>query len=73
MFIPKEFINGKRIENGPMTGTLAQPCLCGHPVEDEDEGILVAMAVGNKITVHLLHPEHAPAVLLQGGMDGPEF
>ena len=62
--IPKDFVNGIRISNGPMAGIIAKPCLCGVPCSDGDECVLIGTNYGD---FYLVHIEHAPAGVFSGG------
>lgn len=65
--IPKDFVSGVRIGNGPMEGVIAKPCLCGTPCVEGDECILIGTNFGD---FYLVHVEHAPAGIFgAGGLD----
>lgn len=71
LFIPKEFVSGIRVHDGPLAGHLARPCLCGEPVRPGEKAILIGNNLGE---VYLVHPEHAPASInVDDDEDDSEF
>jgi hypothetical protein len=50
--IPKLFVSGIRIPNGPYKGYLAQPCICGYSIAGEEELYLVEQDDGSLSFCH---------------------
>lgn len=68
--VPKDFVNGIRIADGPMAGIIAKPCLCGVTCVEGDECILIGTNFGD---FYLVHVEHAPAGVFSAGGSDAEF
>jgi hypothetical protein len=64
--IPKDFVNGTRIEDGPFQGIIAKPCFCGRQVQSGENAVLVGSNFGE---FYLLHEEHCPAGIVGGEED----
>lgn len=51
--LPKDWREAIRVQDGPHSGVLAAPCLCGHPFEDEDEVVFVEWVNGTFMVCHI--------------------
>lgn len=50
--LPKAWRDAIRIQDGPHAGMLANPCLCGYPLKDQDEVIFVEWMDGSFMVCH---------------------
>lgn len=52
--VPKEFLSQIYIEDGPIEGELAAPCLCGYPTDanDPDIRLIVWYSTGKLMYAH---------------------
>lgn len=50
--IPKGFLTGIRITGGPFEGELAQPCMCGWPMDNDEPVYLIQWNDGRLMVCH---------------------